>query len=121
MALRAVSQDIVGAKIVGMPINNLYSLSFGIAAGLSAIAAILLVPRTLLYPSVGWVILLKAFVIMILGGLGNLKGTVIAAFIVSILEVFSTYLLGAIWALPIYLGLMIIVLVIRPKGLFGSW
>jgi branched-chain amino acid transport system permease protein len=110
-----------GAKIVGMPINNLYSLSFGIAAGLSAIAVLLLAPRTLLYPSVGWVTLLKSFVIMVLGGLGNLKGTIIAAFMMAIIEIFATYLVSAIWALPIFLVLMVIILVIKPKGLFGSW
>jgi branched-chain amino acid transport system permease protein len=121
MALKAVSQDSVGARIVGLPVNRLYSLSFGIAAVLSTVAAILLAPRTLLYPNVGWVTLLKAFVVIVLGGLGNLKGTVIAAGMLALVEVFVTYFISGIWALPIFLVLMITILVFKPKGLFGTW
>ena len=121
MALRAVSQDNVGAKIVGLPLNRLYSVSFGIAGLLSAVAVILLAPRTLLYPLVGWTTLLKAFVIMVLGGLGNIKGTVIAAFVLSIAEIFSAYFLGGIWAMPLFLAVLVVILVFKPKGLFGQW
>lgn len=121
MAMRAVSQDTVGARIVGLPVNTLYSYSFGIAAILSAVAAILLAPRTLLYPLVGWTTLLKALVVIVLGGLGNMKGTVIAAFVLAIVEIFATYLVGGIWGMPIFLGLLVVVLVFRPKGLFGAW
>jgi branched-chain amino acid transport system permease protein len=121
MALRAVSQDNIGARIVGLPVNTLYSLSFGIAAILSAVAAILLAPRTLLYPLVGWTTILKAFVVIVLGGLGNIKGTVVASFALSIVEIFATYLIGGIWGLPIFLVLMVAILVFKPKGLFGAW
>jgi branched-chain amino acid transport system permease protein len=121
MGLRAVSQDNVGAMIVGLPLNNMYSVAFGIAAVFAAIAAILLAPRTLLYPQVGWTTLLKSFVVMVLGGLGNIKGTVIAAFMLSIAEVFASYFFGGIWALPIFLVVLIVILVFKPKGLFGQW
>jgi len=121
MALRAVSQDNIGARIVGLPLNLLYSYAFGIAAVLSTIAGILLVPRTLLYPEVGWEVVLKAFVVMVLGGLGNIKGTVVAAFILSIAEVFISFIFGGIWAMPIFLAGLVVVLVFRPKGLFGQW
>jgi branched-chain amino acid transport system permease protein len=121
MALRAVSQDNIGAQIVGLPLNTMYSFAFGIAGLLSAVAVILLAPRTLLYPLVGWTTLLKAFVVMVLGGLGNIKGTVIAAFLLSIAEIFSSFFLGGIWAMPLFLAVLVVVLVFRPKGLFGSW
>ncbi len=121
MALRAVSQDNMGAKIVGLPLNRMYTIAFGIAALLSAIAAILLAPRTLLYPLVGWTTMLKSFVVIVLGGLGNMKGTVIAAFALSIAEIFSSYFLGGIWAMPIFLAVLVILLVFKPKGLFGKW
>lgn len=121
MALRAVSQENIGAKIVGLPLNTMYSVAFGIAALVSAVAAILLAPRTLLYPQVGWTTLLKAMVVMVLGGLGNVKGTVIAAFMLSIAEIFASYLLGGIWAMPLFLAVLVVVLVFKPKGLFGSW
>lgn len=121
LGLRAVSQDNVGAKIVGLPLNTMYTIAFGIAGLLSAVAVILLAPRTLLYPLVGWTTLLKAFVVMVLGGLGNIKGTVIAAFALSIAEIFISYFLGGIWAMPIFLALLVVLLVFKPKGLFGSW
>lgn len=121
MALRAVSQDNIGARIVGLPLNTMYTVAFGIAGLLSAVAVILLAPRTLLYPLVGWTTLLKAFVVMVLGGLGNIKGTVIAAFTLSIAEIFSSFFLGGIWALPLFLSVLVVVLVFKPKGLFGSW
>ncbi|MFC2028820.1 branched-chain amino acid ABC transporter permease [Chloroflexota bacterium] len=121
LGLRAVSQDNVGAKIVGLPLNSMYTVAFGIAGLLSAVAVILLAPRTLLYPLVGWTTLLKAFVVMVLGGLGNVKGTVIAAFALSIAEIFISYFVGGIWAMPIFIGLLVVLLVFKPKGLFGSW
>jgi branched-chain amino acid transport system permease protein len=121
LGLRAVSQDNVGAKIVGLPLNTMYTIAFGIAGLLSAVAVILLAPRTLLYPLVGWTTLLKAFVVMVLGGLGNIKGTVIAAFALSIAEIFISYFVGGIWAMPIFIGLLVVLLVFKPKGLFGSW
>jgi branched-chain amino acid transport system permease protein len=121
MSLRAVAQDNIGARIVGLPLNRLYSVAFGIAGLLSAVAAILLAPRTLLYPLVGWTTLLKAFVVMVLGGLGNIKGTVIAAFALSIAEIFTAFYLGGIWAMPLFLVVLVVILVFRPKGLFGTW
>ncbi len=121
MALRAVSQDNTGAKIVGLNLNLMYSIAFGIAGLLSAVAVILLAPRTLLYPLVGWTTLLKAMVVMVMGGLGNIKGTIVAAFLLSITEIFSSFFLGGIWALPIFLVILVVVLVFKPKGLFGSW
>lgn len=121
MALQAVSQDGMGAKIVGLPVNNLYSLSFGIAGVFAAIAAILLAPRTLLYPLVGWTTMLKALVILVFGGFGSIKGTVVASVFLALIEVFASYLFGGMWAMPIFLALLIITLAIRPKGLFGTW
>ena len=121
MALRAVSQDNIGARIVGLPLNRMYSIAFGIAGLLSAVAVILLAPRTLLYPQVGWTTLLKAMVVMVFGGLGNIKGSVVAAFALSLAEIFTSYFLGGIWALPLFLVVLVIVLVFKPKGLFGSW
>jgi len=121
MALRAVSQDNVGAKIIGVPLNAMYSMAFGIAGLLSAVAVILLAPRTLLYPLVGWTTMLKAFVVMVLGGLGNIKGTMIAAFALAIVEIFSSFFFGGIWAMPLFLAILVVILVFKPKGLFGSW
>jgi branched-chain amino acid transport system permease protein len=58
---------------------------------------------------------------MVLGGLGNIKGTVVAAFALSIAEIFIAFYLGGIWAMPLFLVVLVIILVFRPKGLFGTW
>jgi len=121
MAMTAVAQDPVGANIVGIPINRMYGYSFGIAGLLAGISAVLLTPRLPLFPPMGWTVFVKAFTVLMLGGLGSIKGAVIAAFILGIIEAFVTYQLGAVWALPVCLIILVIVLVFRPKGLFGVW
>jgi len=120
MSLRAVAQDIVGAKITGLRINWVYGLSFGLSAVLATIASICIAPRTLINPYVGWVVFIKAFVVMVAGGLGSFKGVLVAAFIMGMVEAVTTYNLGAVWGLPIFLAALTIVLVFRPSGLFGT-
>lgn len=121
MALTAIAQDAVGANMVGIPLNRMYGYSFGIAGLLAGISAVLLTPRLPLFPPMGWTVFVKAFTVLMLGGLGSIKGAVIAAFILSFVETFATYQLGAVWSLPICLILLVCVLSFRPKGLFGKW
>ncbi len=121
MAMQGVAQDEIGANIVGIPINRMYGYSFAIAGLLAGISAVLLTPRLPLFPPMGWVVFVKAFIVLMFGGLGSIKGAVIAAFILGLIETFATYHLGAVWALPVILIVLVIVLVFRPKGLFGVW
>ncbi len=121
MAMRGVSQDIVGAKIVGIPIDRTYSYVFAIAAALAGIAGMLISPKTQIFPFVGWPVLSRALVVVIFGGLGSIKGTLVAAFTLAIIEAFVGYYIGALWALPTFLIILVIVLVFRPRGLFGVW
>jgi branched-chain amino acid transport system permease protein len=121
MAIRGVAQDTIGANIVGIPTHQMFGYTFAITAVLGATAGVLLVPTTTLYPGVGWVTFCKAMVVLALGGLGSMKGVVIAAYILSAVEVFTTYYLGAVWALPVYLVILLAILVFRPRGLFGTW
>lgn len=121
MAMKGVAQDQTGARIVGIPINKIFSYTFAIAAALAGVSAILLAPKILVYPTVGWVVFIKAFVVMVFGGVGSIKGTAIAAFILAMVEAFVTFYLGGIWGTPIFILVLIIMLTIRPKGLFGTW
>jgi len=121
MAMRAIAQDMTGARIVGVPIDRMFGYSFAIAGALAGISAILLSPKILIHPDVGWMIFVRAFVIMVFGGLGSLRGTVVAAFIMATVEVFVTFYLGGIWAIPTFIFVLVIVLIIKPKGLFGKW
>lgn len=121
MNMRAVAQSEIGAKIVGLNINKVYSYSFAIAGILAGIAGILLTPRTLIYPLVGWPVFLKGLVVMVLGGLGSIKGTLYAAVILGMVEIFVSFFWGARWAMPIFVLILIVVLVFKPKGLAGTW
>lgn len=121
MGMTAVAQDGVGAKIVGVPINRMYGYSFAIAALLAGVSAVLLTPRLPLFPAMGWIIFVKAFIVLMFGGLGSIKGVVIAAFVLAIMETFVTSYFGAVWVLPVSLIVLVIVLVFKPRGLFGVW
>ena len=121
MAIKGVAQNQMGARIVGIPINKMFSYSFAISGALAGVSAILLSPKILVYPTVGWVVFIKAFVIMVFGGVGSLKGTIIAAFILAMVEAFVSFGLGGTWALPVFILILIVMLTFRPKGLFGTW
>lgn len=121
MAMQAVAQDGIGARMVGIPINKIFSHAFAMSASLAGISAILLAPKVLVYPTVGWLVFVKAFVIMVFGGVGSIKGTAIAAFILAMVEAFVTFYLGATWGMPIFILVLIIMFTFKPKGLFGTW
>lgn len=120
MAMRAVAQDAVGAQIVGLHIDRVFMYTLGISAALAGVSGILLAPKTLIFPHVGWDIFAKAFVIIVFGGLGSVKGTLYASLILGMVEVFVTFFLGAVWGLPVFIGVLLLVLMSRPKGLFGT-
>lgn len=121
MAMQALAQDMTGARIVGIPTGRMYSYAFAIAGGLAGISGILLAPKLLIYPTVGWQVFIKAFAIMVFGGLGSIRGAVAAAFILATIEAFVTYYLGGIWGMPIFVLVLVIMLIFRPRGLFGRW
>lgn len=120
-AVRAVSQDMQGAEQVGINVNQVFGFAFGLSVVLTGLAGIMLAPVFLISPLGGWGPFLKAFVIVVLGGLGSTKGAFVAAFLLGINEAFVIFYLGAHWAMPAWLAILLIVLMVRPKGLFGVW
>ncbi len=120
-AVRAVSQDSEGAAQVGINANRIYSFTFGLSVVLTGIAGMLLAPLFLISPLGGWELFLKAFVIVVLGGLGSTRGAVVAAFILGLIESVVIFQLGASWTMPVWLVTLLIVLMIRPQGLMGVW
>jgi branched-chain amino acid transport system permease protein len=120
-ALRAISQDTVGAQIVGINLDRLFAFTMALSAGLAGISGVLLAPRFFIAPFVGWETLFKAVIIVIFGGLGSVKGTLISAFILGTLEAFVSMYLGMFWVQPMWFILMVAVLFVKPKGLFGEW
>jgi len=119
MAMRAVAQDSLGAQIVGIPINRLFGYTFAISTVLAGISGIFLGSTYFLSPDGGWLFFVRAFIIIALGGIGSLKGAFVAALILGLVESAVTYQLGPIWVMPVWFFVLIIILIIRPKGLFG--
>ena len=120
LIMRATQQDSDMAQAFGIPVKTVYSVVFGLGAGLAAIGAVLVVPIQQAYYLMGHDPLLLAFIVVIIGGLGSLPGTISAAILIgmadSIISVFFTPTLAKIFATL----LVATVLVFRPTGLMGK-
>lgn len=120
-AVRAVAQDMQGATQVGIDVNRIFAFTFGLSVVLTGLAGVLLAPIYLVSPLGGWAPFLKAFVIVVFGGLGSTRGAMIAAFILALIEALVIYYIGPSWTLPVWLLTLLVVLMIRPMGLLGKW
>ena len=119
LLMRATQLDREMAMAFGIPVERIYAIVFGMGAGLAAMAAVLIVPIQQAHYLMGGDPLLLAFIVVIIGGLGSLPGTVVAAILIGlsdgIISVFFTPTLAKILATL----LVALVLVFRPQGLFG--
>jgi branched-chain amino acid transport system permease protein len=123
--LRAVAQNPGAASIVGMKVSRMRGMAFGIGVSLAGIAGALLGPIFLVNPGMGIPFAVKAFVIVVLGGMGSIIGTIVGAFILAIVESFGSILLPdpsrALAYKDAYgLLLLVLILLVRPQGLFGE-
>lgn len=120
LIMRATQQDSDMAQAFGIPVKTVYSAVFGLGAGLAAVGAVLVVPIQQAYYLMGHDPLLLSFIVVIIGGLGSLPGTIIAAIIIGIsdgvISVFFTPTLAKIFATLV----VAMVLVFRPTGLMGK-
>ncbi|TLY01686.1 MAG: branched-chain amino acid ABC transporter permease [Thaumarchaeota archaeon] len=119
IGMRAVAQDLDAASLCGINTQTVYLLTFGIGAALAALAGFLLTNTIFLSPSVGATPLTIAFIVVVFGGIGSVPGTVIASYVVALVQQYVTLLLDPSWGLSFAFILMIAVLIIRPRGLFG--
>ncbi len=119
-AIRAVSQDETGALIVGIGLNAILMLTMAISCSLAAVAGASLLFMYPSYPSVGLEPLYMAWFVVILAGLGNVLGAVVGAFIVALLKVLTVEYIGSGWNFVVPSVLIIVILVLKPSGLFGS-
>ena len=121
MAMRAVAQNMTGAQIVGIAKDRVFALVFAISAVLVGTAGILLAPKYFVSPLGGWTILVKAWVITAFGGMGSIKGSLVAAFILGVVEALVGWLFGFTWTMFAWFAVLLITLIARPQGLFGTW
>jgi len=119
-AIRAVSQDETGALMVGIGLNAILMLTMAISCALAAVAGASLLFMFPSYPSVGLEPLYMAWFVVIIAGLGNVLGAVVGAFIVSLLKVLTVEYIGSGWDFVVPSVLIIIILVFKPSGLFGT-
>lgn len=120
LAMRATSQKSDASMLMGININRVHLFTFAIGAALAGAAGALYGILFSFNPAIGALPTIKAFAIIILGGLGSVPGAVIGGLLYGIAENTAVYLLGGIWQDAIAFALLIIVLVIRPTGLFGE-
>jgi len=118
-ALRAVALDDEAAQMQGIPVNRVYTLAFGLGCSLAAIAGGLIGPVFSLHVYMGQAALLKAFIVVILGGLGSIPGAVLGGLILGFGESAFATLLGGLTAEMFGFGLIIFILLLRPSGLLG--
>jgi branched-chain amino acid transport system permease protein len=120
LALRATAQDLEAATLMGISYRKVYMVTFGISASLAALAGTALAPIFSVNPWMGSGPLIKAFIVVILGGLGSFAGAILGGFIIGISESLSVLFLGSGWKDLICFALLIAVFMIRPSGLFGG-
>jgi len=118
--MRATSQKSVASMLMGINVGKIYIITFAIGAALAGAAGTLYGILFQFNPATGALPTIKAFAIIIIGGLGSIPGAVIGGLLYGIAENTAGYLLGGIWQDAIAFALLIAVLVIRPTGIFGE-
>jgi branched-chain amino acid transport system permease protein len=118
--LRAASQDRQMAAALGINVQKVFTLTFAGGVALAAIAGVLMSPIFFVYPSMGIDAILRAFIVVIVGGLGNILGAVVASLLIGEVESLASLWISPTWAETLVFGVLIVTMVIKPSGLFGA-
>jgi len=118
--IQAVAQNREGATLMGINVNLVSALTFAISTGLAAIAACLVAPIFMISPSMGSMVGMKAFVIVILGGLGSIPGAIVGGLILGLIEAIGGGYLSAAYKDVFGFGALVLILSLKPTGLFGK-
>jgi branched-chain amino acid transport system permease protein len=119
-AARAIAQNAYSAPLMGINVNRVQAVAFGIGASAAAIAGGLLLPVLYVYPEVGNQFRLKSFVMVVLGGMGSITGAAFAGLLLGVVESLTSFYWGNEWALAVDFVLFLLVLSFKPSGIFGS-
>lgn len=119
MAMRAVAKDSNTASLMGINIRRIYLFSFGLSCALAAVGGSLIGPLHTISPMMGEVPVIKAFSVVIMGGMGNVQGAIAAGFILGVVESLGAGFVSTCYKDAIAFGIMILVLLFRPQGIFG--
>ncbi|MCL5069229.1 MAG: branched-chain amino acid ABC transporter permease [Thaumarchaeota archaeon] len=118
-AIRAVSQDRDLAAVSGISKRRAYTFTFGLSIALTAVAGLMLLPLSSVYPTIGQDYILFGFVVIVLGGLGSFWGAMWGSLLIGLIQSFSTYYVGG-WSYVIVFSLFVLILLFKPQGLMGK-
>lgn len=119
-AMRAVASSLPGARVVGIGIDRIYGATFALAFVVTGISGVLLGTKAFMTPHIGWEWMIKGFIIVTFGGLGNVLGAIVAAFALGLIEAHVTLYAGTLWIWPAWLATFILALSLRPQGILGG-
>ncbi|MGZ3537282.1 MAG: branched-chain amino acid ABC transporter permease [Thermodesulfobacteriota bacterium] len=119
MAIRAVAQDKEAAALQGIQVSRINSLAFGIGCALAGAAGVLMAPIFCVSPFLGGEVILKAFLVVILGGMGSIPGAMLGGLVLGFIESFGSLFFTVPTVNAITFVLIIIILIVRPQGLLG--
>jgi len=118
-AIRATSQNAEAAVLMGVDVERVALVTFGLGTALAGAAGVLLAPSLYLYPTVGELLIVKCFVVVVLGGLGSVPGAIAGGLLLGVVESLGAVYVSAAYKDGIGFALFLAVLLYRPSGLFG--
>lgn len=119
-AIRAVAQNRAAAQLMGINVNRMYILTFGIGAACVGVASSLVAPLYPTSPTIGTYFVLTAFVVVVLGGLGSISGAFLGAMIIGLIDSLSGFYIGSDLREAVVFGVFLVILILKPSGLLGS-
>ena len=119
MLIRAGESNREMVECLGVDINRLYTIVFGAGVMLAALAGVISAPIASIVPGMGEHVLITCFVVVVIGGMGSIKGAFVAALMVGIVDTFASVLFPGVSSMVVYI-LMAVILLIKPQGLFSN-
>ncbi len=118
--IRAVDENPVAAELVGINVKKMRMVTFGIGTGLAGVAGVFISLYYYIYPTVGSIFILLAFIIVVLGGMGSFVGSLAGGLIIGELESLSALFVGPQWKEVVAMVVFILILLFKPTGIFGT-
>lgn len=120
-SVRAAAHDPEMASSLGIKVKRVYAMTFATGVALAGLSGVLLAPIYSVFPTMGRDFIFMAFAVVIVGGLGSIKGAVLAGLILTQVQAISSVWISPVWSEPVVFALMVAVLVVRPEGIFGKF